>query len=75
LTAEILSTREIEYFVRSWQLIPSSGGRYEITVNGELIWSKKALGRHAELGEVKAAIVAKMEAVLGGPLPTPQAED
>jgi len=75
LTAEILSTREIEYFVRSWQLIPSSGGRYEITVNGELIWSKKALGRHAEPGEVKAAIVAKMEAVLGGPLPTPQAED
>jgi selenoprotein W-related protein len=61
--------------VRSWQLIPSSGGRYEITVNGELIWSKKALGRHAEPGEVKAAIVAKMEAVLGGPLPTPQAED
>jgi selenoprotein W-related protein len=27
-------------------LLPSSGGRYEVTVDGELIYSKKATGKH-----------------------------
>ena len=34
------------------ELIPSSQGRFEVTLDGELIFSKKALGRHAEDGEV-----------------------
>ncbi len=58
-----MSVREIEYFVASWKLIPGSGGVFEVTVNGELVWSKKALGRHAEPGEVRRAIEAKLEAV------------
>ncbi|CAN5565242.1 hypothetical protein BH20ACT2_BH20ACT2_17630 [soil metagenome] len=33
-------------------LISSSKGRYEITLDGELIYSKADLGRHAEPGEV-----------------------
>jgi hypothetical protein len=34
-------------------MITSSGGAYEITVNGELIFSKKNIQmRHAEPGEV-----------------------
>jgi predicted Rdx family selenoprotein len=50
LTENILGKRELEYFVKDWKLIPSTGGRYEFEVNGELIFSKKGLGRHAEEG-------------------------
>jgi selenoprotein W-related protein len=42
-------------------LIPSSGGRFEVTVNGELVFSKKAVGRHAEPGEVRAAILKVLD--------------
>jgi selenoprotein W-related protein len=34
------------------QLLESSGGVFEVTVDGELIYSKKSLKRHAEPGEV-----------------------
>ena len=30
----------------------SSGGVFEVTVDGRLIFSKKSLGRHAQPGEV-----------------------
>jgi predicted Rdx family selenoprotein len=33
-------------------LIESSGGLFEVTMDGTLIFSKKALKRHAEPGEV-----------------------
>lgn len=33
-------------------LVKSSGGVFEVTVDGTLLFSKKALGRHAEPGEV-----------------------
>jgi selenoprotein W-related protein len=33
-------------------LIPSSGGVFDVTVDGKLIFSKKAVRRHAEPGEV-----------------------
>jgi selenoprotein W-related protein len=33
-------------------LVPSSGGVFEVDVNGKRIFSKKELGRHAEEGEV-----------------------
>jgi selenoprotein W-related protein len=33
-------------------LSPSSGGVFEVTVDGRLVFSKKALGRHAKPGEV-----------------------
>lgn len=34
------------------KLIESSGGVFEVTMDGALIFSKKALRRHAEPGEV-----------------------
>ena len=34
------------------ELVPSSGGRFEVSLNGALLFSKAALGRHAEPGEV-----------------------
>lgn len=60
LTSEILGEREIEHSIGSWTLIPSSGGVFEVEVNGELVFSKKALGRHAEPGEVRSAILGKL---------------
>ena len=34
------------------KLIESSGGVFEVTMDGQIIYSKKALKRHAEPGEV-----------------------
>jgi selenoprotein W-related protein len=34
------------------QLVPSSGGRFEVAVGGSPIFQKSKLGRHAEPGEV-----------------------
>lgn len=34
------------------QLLESSGGVFEVTMDGTLIFSKQALKRHAEPGEV-----------------------
>jgi selenoprotein W-related protein len=61
--AEVLGERETEAFVRSWVMLPTSGGKFELSVNGELLFSKKTLGRHAEPGEIKALIVKKLAAL------------
>jgi selenoprotein W-related protein len=37
-------------------LIPSSKGRFEVTLDGELIFSKAGLGRHANPGEVAGLV-------------------
>jgi selenoprotein W-related protein len=34
------------------ELIPSSGGAFEVILDGELVFSKKALKRHANPGEL-----------------------
>jgi selenoprotein W-related protein len=33
-------------------LIPSDGGRFEVMLDDQMVFSKKQLGRHAEDGEV-----------------------
>jgi selenoprotein W-related protein len=48
--AELLKDFEAE--IRSVTLIPSDGGRFEITVNGTLLYSKLQTGQHVEPGEV-----------------------
>jgi selenoprotein W-related protein len=50
LTGELLNRFESE--IESITLVPSDGGRYEITVNDKLVYSKLQTGRHAEQGEV-----------------------
>ncbi|MCS6861575.1 MAG: Rdx family protein [Abditibacteriales bacterium] len=35
-------------------LIPSDGGRYEVSVNDKLVFSKLELGRFPEVEEIKA---------------------
>lgn len=38
------------------ELVPGSGGVFEVTVGGTLVYSKKQTGRHAEPSEVLEAI-------------------
>ncbi len=58
-----MNERDIEYFISSWKLIPATGGVFDVTVNGELVFSKHEVGRHAEPGEVRAGILRVLEAV------------
>ncbi len=51
MTDELL--QEFEPHVASWTLVPSHGGVFEVSVDGEVIFSKKALGRHAEVDEIR----------------------
>ncbi len=41
------------------RLIPSSGGVFEVEVDGALLYSKKATRRHATFDEVRDAIRAQ----------------
>jgi selenoprotein W-related protein len=50
LASELLKSFEPE--IEAITLIPSDGGRFEVSVNGKLVYSKLQAGRHAEPGEV-----------------------
>ncbi len=63
LTSEILNERELEFYIGNWTLVPDKGGKFEVEVNGELVFSKLQLDRHAEPGEVRTAILAKLNQV------------
>lgn len=45
-------TREFEGQLKSITLVPSGGGRFEVDVDGDLVYSKLETGRHADEGEV-----------------------
>jgi selenoprotein W-related protein len=45
-------TKQFENDVEVISLIPSDGGRFEVALDDQLVFSKKQLGRHAEEGEV-----------------------
>ena len=45
--------------VEGLSLIPSDGGRFEVTVNGKLVYSKLETKRHVQPGEV-VGLVNKM---------------
>ena len=44
--------KNYEHVVETIMLVPSDGGRFEVTVNGQLLYSKLELHRHAGPGEV-----------------------
>lgn len=48
--AELLKNFEPE--IESITVIPSDGGRFEVTVNDHLLYSKLKTGRHTEPGEI-----------------------
>jgi selenoprotein W-related protein len=48
--------KEFEPEIERVTLVPSEGGRFEVEINGKLLFSKKNLGRHARPGEVKGLV-------------------
>ena len=50
LTDELL--KNYEHVIETIMLVPSDGGKFEVTVNGQLLYSKLATHRHVEPGEV-----------------------
>jgi selenoprotein W-related protein len=50
LANDLLKNFEPE--IESMTLIPSDSGRFEVNVNGNLVYSKLQTKRHAEPGEV-----------------------
>jgi len=57
MTEELLA--EFAPRVETWTLVPSRGGVYEVEVDGELVYSKRATGRHATIDEVRDALQAR----------------
>lgn len=43
---------EFEHKIEDLTVIPSRGGVFEVLADGELIYSKKATGEHAEYDDV-----------------------
>jgi selenoprotein W-related protein len=50
--------------IESFELTPSAWGTFELTIDEELVFSKWALGRHPQEGELQAVLVSR----LGEPL-------
>lgn len=44
--------KEYERQIEDFRLVPSGEGRFELMVNDELLFSKKAAGRHANENEI-----------------------
>ena len=57
LVQELL--KDYEHVIEGITLFPSDGGRFEVSVNGELVYSKLQTKRHAEAGEV-LGLISKM---------------
>ena len=51
--------KDYEHVIETVTLVPSDGGRFEVSVNGELIYSKLQTKRHAEAGEI-LGLISKM---------------
>jgi len=57
LAEELL--KNYEHVIETLILVPSDGGKFEVSVNRELVYSKLKTNRHAEAGEI-LNIIAKM---------------
>ncbi len=57
---------KFEHYISDVTVIPSRGGVFEVMVGDDLVFSKKELGRHAEIDEVIDAVDAVV-----GPVPPP----
>ncbi|WP_102796929.1 SelT/SelW/SelH family protein [Bowmanella denitrificans] len=54
MAQELLSTFEQE--ITELSLLPASGGIFEVSANGQLVWSRKQQGRFPEITELKQAV-------------------
>jgi selenoprotein W-related protein len=59
LAAELFE--HFEHVIEVLTLIPSDGGRFEVSVNGQMIYSKLETHRHAEAGEVVNLLTKMIE--------------
>ena len=57
LAEELL--KNYEHVIETLTLVPSDGGKFEVSVNRELVYSKLKTNRHAEAGEI-LNIISKM---------------
>lgn len=53
--------KEFEPEIEALTLVPSDGGRFEVSVNGTLLYSKLQTRRHAEPGEVTGLVQRYVE--------------
>jgi len=53
--------KQFEDTIEAVSLIPSDGGRFEVTVNDRLVYSKLNTGRHAQPGEVLGLVRQALE--------------
>jgi selenoprotein W-related protein len=51
---------EFAHRIATIQLITSKGGVFEVTVNGVLLYSKKATKRHTTFEEVRDLMIAQL---------------
>lgn len=58
VTSDLLD--EFEPYVSGWELIPSDGGRFEVRVDGVLVYSKLETGRHTSSEELRPLIKAQL---------------
>jgi selenoprotein W-related protein len=58
LAADLLE--ELEPEIESITLIPSDDGRFEVEVNGDLVYSKLKTERHPKPGEIMDLVKAKL---------------
>ena len=58
MVGELLT--KFEFQLKEVRIIPSDGGRFEIVLDGELIYSKLATHRHAEPGEVAGLVAERL---------------
>lgn len=57
LAQELL--KDYEHVIEGVTLVPSDGGKFEVSVNGQVLYSKLQTKRHAEAGEV-LGLISKM---------------
>jgi selenoprotein W-related protein len=58
LAGDLLKKYEAE--IETLTLLPADGGRFEVSVNDKLLYSKLKTGRHAEPGEVLGLLEKSM---------------
>lgn len=63
MTEDILS--HYQHIIKEFHLITGSKGVFDVQVNGQMLYSKHAEGRHAEPGEV----LARFKALVGPDVP------
>ena len=53
--------KNFEFNIQSLTLVPSDGGKFEVTVDDRLVYSKLETHRHAEPGEVVGLVKPTLE--------------